>query len=103
MNYTRARHRLPDKAQFRPEPQVYAESDFFYDRDGLKGIAVFVDGSPHDEPARKEKDSRERGNLEDMGYRVIVIRYDKPIQDSDQSSRRRFRAWSRLIIFVDGT
>ena len=77
----KARHRLPDKAQFRPEPQVYAESDFFYDRDGLKGIAVFVDGSPHDEPARKEKDSRERGNLEDMGYRVIVIRYDKPIQD----------------------
>ena len=77
----KARHRLPDKAQFRPEPQVYAESDFFYERDGLKGIAVFVDGSPHDEPARKENDSRERGNLEDMGYRVIVIRYDKPIQD----------------------
>jgi very-short-patch-repair endonuclease len=77
----KARHRLPDRAQFRPEPQVYAEADFFYERDDLKGIAVFVDGSHHDEPARIEKDSRERRNLEDMGYRVIVIRYDKSIQD----------------------
>jgi hypothetical protein len=45
----KARHRLSDRAQFRPEPQVYAEADFFYERDGLKGIAVFVDGSHHDE------------------------------------------------------
>jgi hypothetical protein len=49
----KARHRLPDKAQYRPESQVYAEADFFYDRGGLKGIAVFVDGSHHDEPSRR--------------------------------------------------
>ena len=30
-------------------------------------------------PARKEQDSRERRKLEDMGYRAVVIRYDKPL------------------------
>jgi ATP-dependent helicase YprA (DUF1998 family) len=76
-----ARHRLPDLAQHRPEPGVYAEADFFYEREDLKGIAVFVDGPHHDEPTRWEQDSRERRRLEDMGYRVIVIRYDRPIKD----------------------
>ena len=77
----RARHRLPDRAQYRPEEQVYAEADFFFDRPDLKGIAVFVDGPHHDAQAQKEQDSRERRKLEDMGYRVIVIRYDKPLLD----------------------
>ncbi len=75
-----ARHRLPDRAQYRPEAQVYAEADFFYDREDLRGIAVFVDGSHHDDPARREQDSRERGKLGDLGYRVITIRYDSPLQ-----------------------
>jgi len=76
----RARHRLPDRAQYRPEEHVYAEADFFYEREDLRGIAVFVDGPHHDEPVRKEQDSRERQKLEDMGYRIIVIRYDNPLE-----------------------
>lgn len=72
--------RLPDRAQYRPEQQVYAEADFYYDRDGLPGVCVFCDGPDHDEPTRKEADLRERGKLEDRGYRVIVIRYDQPIE-----------------------
>jgi very-short-patch-repair endonuclease len=75
------RRRLPDRAQYRPESGVYAEADFFYERDGLKGIAIFIDGTPHDEPARKEQDQHERKKLEDLGYRVIVIRYDKPLEE----------------------
>lgn len=77
----RSRRRLPDRAQFRPEPNVYAEADFYYERDGLKGTAVFVDGPHHDEPGKKEADHRERKKLEDLGYRVIVIRYDVPLPD----------------------
>lgn len=73
------RRRLPDRAQYRPEHDVYAEADFFYERDGLKGIAVFIDGTPHDEPARKEQDQRERRKLEDLGHRVIVICHDKTL------------------------
>ena len=76
-----SRRRLPDRAQYRPEPGVYAEADFFYERDAIKGVAVFIDGTPHDEPARKVQDQRERKKLEDLGYRVIVIRYDKPLEE----------------------
>src|SRR5437660_5675238 len=43
-----SRRRLPDRAQYRPEPGVYAEADFFYEREGLKGVAVFIDGLHHD-------------------------------------------------------
>ncbi len=76
-----SRRRLPDRTQFRPEPGVYAEADFYYERDGLKGIAVFVDGPHHDEPVQREPDKRERKKLEDLGYRVVVIRYDRPLTD----------------------
>ena len=79
-----SRRRLPDRAQFRPEQGVYAEADFYYERNNLKGVAVFVDGPTHDEPAQKEKDTRERGRLEDLGYRVIVIRYDGVLRSQVQ-------------------
>src|SRR5260370_6120116 len=77
----KSRRRLPDGAQFRPESGVYAEADFYYERDGLKGVAVFIDGPHHDEPNQREKDLRERKKLEDLGYHVIVIQYDSPILD----------------------
>lgn len=76
-----SRHRLPDLAQYRPEEGVYAEADFFYERDGLKGVAVFIDGPHHDDPIQREKDATERRKLEDLGYRVIVIRYNRPLAD----------------------
>lgn len=73
----RTRRRLPDRAQYRPEPGVFAEADFFYERDGIRGACVFCDGPEHNEPARRARDQSERGKLEDLGYRVIVIRYDR--------------------------
>jgi ATP-dependent helicase YprA (DUF1998 family) len=76
-----SRRRLPDLTQYRPEPDVYAEADFFYERDGLKGVAVFIDGPHHDDPVQREKDTTERRKLEDLGYRVIVIRHDRAIAD----------------------
>jgi ATP-dependent helicase YprA (DUF1998 family) len=71
-----SRRRLPDRAQFRPEDGVYCEADFYYEREGLKGAAVFIDGPHHDEEARKQKDMQERRKLGDLGYLVTVIRYD---------------------------
>jgi hypothetical protein len=77
----KTRRRLPDQAQVRPESEVYAEADFYYERDGLKGVAVFIDGPAHDEPTQKQKDSTERAKLEDLGYRVVVIRCDQQLED----------------------
>jgi hypothetical protein len=73
------RHRLPDRAQYRPEADVFAEADFFYERSGVPGAAVFCDGPGHDLPARKSHDQAERGKLENLGYRVIAMRYDRDI------------------------
>ena len=76
-----SKRRLPDRAQYRPEQGVYCETDFYYDRDGLRGVAVFVDGPTHDEPAQKQKDDEQRARLDNLGYRVLVIRYDRSIAD----------------------
>lgn len=73
--------RLPDRAQYRPQQQVYAEADFYYERDGLPGVCVFCDGPEHDQPVRKESDERERGKLGDLGYRIVTIRYDSGLED----------------------
>ncbi|HEV2492306.1 MAG TPA: DEAD/DEAH box helicase [Terriglobia bacterium] len=77
----RTRRRLPDRVQYRPEPDVFAEADFFYDRDGARGVCVFCDGPDHDELSRQARDSAERAKLEDLGYRIVVIRHDVSIED----------------------
>ena len=82
--------RLPDRAQHRPEREVYAEADFYYDRDGLPGVCVFCDGPDHDQPNRKESDQREREKLADLGYRVLTVRYDSRLEDQLVSNRDVF-------------
>ncbi len=82
----RTRRRLPDRAQYRPEPDVFAEADSFYERDGARGVCVFCDGPDHDEPERQGRDSAERGRLEDLGYRLVVIRY----RDGLENQIRRY-------------
>jgi hypothetical protein len=72
-------YRLPDLAQNRPAEGVAAQPDFYYEREGVPGVCVFVDGSDHDEPRRKERDAEARAALEDQGYRVISIRFDHPL------------------------
>lgn len=76
-----SKRRLPDRAQYRPEEGVYCEADFYYNRDGLKGVAVFIDGPTHDEPAQKQKDTEQRNCLDDLGHRVLTIRYDRSIAE----------------------
>jgi ATP-dependent helicase YprA (DUF1998 family)/very-short-patch-repair endonuclease len=71
----RQRHRLPDAAQ-KLLPNYPSQPDFYYDGGA---VCVFCDGTPHDEPRQKERDKETRDKLRNMGYRIIVIRYDKPL------------------------
>jgi hypothetical protein len=67
------RLRLPDYAQHCPEPALSVQVDFYFARDGLPGVCVFVDGSAHNAPPRANHDRELRGALRDRGYRVIEL------------------------------
>jgi len=72
----RGGHRLPDYAQRNLE-DYFACPDFYYDD---SHACVFCDGSVHDTPEQQAEDRRIRGDLGDLGYRVIVIRYDQDLE-----------------------
>ena len=65
--------RLPDYAQHCPEPDLAVQVDFYFARDGLPGVCIFMDGSAHDRPAQTEYDRRIRAGLRDGGYRVVEL------------------------------
>lgn len=73
--------RLPDRAQNRPAPDIPVQPDFYYDREGRPGVCVFVDGPHHDQPRQREADERLRAGLQNNGYRVIAVRYDRPFPE----------------------
>ena len=72
---------LPDNAQNRPTQQVAVQPDFYYERNNTFGVCVFVDGPSHDTPQAMAHDDEVRGQLEDLGFRVIAIRHDKSMQN----------------------
>ncbi|MFB6285285.1 MAG: DEAD/DEAH box helicase [Candidatus Bipolaricaulia bacterium] len=72
--------RLPDHTQ-RTLSDYYAQPDFYYE---ASRACVFCDGSVHDEPGQRQEDEEIRADLRDLGYRVIVIRYDQDLESQIQ-------------------
>jgi len=70
------RLRLPDDVR-RYIPEVSCEADFFY----KPNVCVFCDGAVHDLPEQQAKDREIRRRLKERGYRVIVIRYDRDLEE----------------------
>jgi superfamily II DNA/RNA helicase len=62
--------RLPDMAQ-KTVPELYCQPDFYYERN----IWIFIDGTPHDQPAVRERDAEIRQRLRSMGHEVLVYGY----------------------------
>ena len=77
----RTNRRLPDSTQ-RDLADYYCRPDFFYNQ---ANAAVFCDGSVHDEPKQASEDRKIRQDLEDLGYRVIAIRYDRDLEEQISS------------------
>ncbi len=73
--------RLPDLAQCQPCSDVAVQPDFYYERDGLPGVCVFVDGAAHAQPDQSTHDREVREALEDRGYRVLAIRFDESLDE----------------------
>jgi len=44
-------------------------------------VLVFCDGTVHDRPEVAAEDRRVRAALEDLGYRVVVIRWDRGMEE----------------------
>lgn len=68
---------LPSAAQQWIE-EAECTPDFVYSG---KAACIFCDGPPHDEPQQKDIDTKVRGMLREFGYRVIVIRYDRDLEE----------------------
>lgn len=82
----RTKPRLPNRAQYRPETDMFAEADIYYARENGRGICVFCDRPDLDLEARKTRDEIERAKLRDLGYRVVAIRYDVGLESQLSSN-----------------
>jgi hypothetical protein len=74
-------HHLPDFAQYRPTPEVHVQTDFYYERQGVPGTCIFIDGPLHDSPTQVAHDHEVRSALENLGFGVIAVRHDRSIAD----------------------
>lgn len=77
----RDKRRLPDYAQYQPSPDIHVQPDFFYERNGLPGACVFVDGPTHQTELQQTHDRDRREALANAGFRLVTIHSDQALND----------------------
>jgi very-short-patch-repair endonuclease len=75
------RLRLPDHAQHTPAPTIAVQPDFYYERNGIPGVCVFLDGRHHAEEKTSQRDNELREALRDQGFRVVGITRSKSLRE----------------------
>jgi ATP-dependent helicase YprA (DUF1998 family) len=83
--------RLPDHAQHTPAEGVFVQPDFYYERNGIPGVCIFIDGPHHEAPEQAENDRVVREALKDEGFLVIAIVSGRPVADQVAESADIFR------------
>jgi len=74
--------RLPDDAQ-RMISDVGCIPDFYYE----PNVCVFCDGKVHDDPDQHKRDVQIRARLDDLGYRVVTLRWDDDMEEFLSANR----------------
>jgi superfamily II DNA/RNA helicase len=83
--------RLPDHAQHTPAEGVRVQPDFYFEREGIPGVCIFIDGPPHDKPEQAERDRTLREALKDQGFRVVAITSGRTIAEQVSENKDVFR------------
>lgn len=83
--------RLPDDAQ-RKLDAIYCQPDFYYAPDETHPAThIFCDGTPHDDPAIKERDNKQREAIQDTGDDYIVYYYKESLDELVEKRKDIFR------------
>ena len=83
--------RFPDHAQHTPAFGIPVQPDFYYEREGIPGICIFIDGPQHDDQDQAGRDRAVREALKDQGFRVVAIRAGRTIADQISENIDIFR------------
>jgi very-short-patch-repair endonuclease len=70
---------------------IPVQPDFYFERDGIPGICIFIDGPRHEEQAQAERDRLVREALRDQGFRVVGIVSGRAIADQVSENIDIFR------------
>ena len=64
-----------------PAQTIAVQPDFYYERNGIHGVCVFLDGPHHAEQRTSQHDGELREALWDQGFRVIGITGSKSLRE----------------------
>jgi len=83
--------RLPDHAQHTPAKDIAVQPDFYYERNGVSGVCIFIDGPQHIEHTVSARDTILREALKDQGFRVVAIAHNRPLAEQVAENADVFR------------